>query len=41
MLWNQLSLNNVCKLLIAFAVFMVAVALIDGLIVQLIFMPSR
>ena len=41
MLWNQLSLDNVCKLLVRFVVFMVLVALIHGLIVQVIFMPSR
>jgi hypothetical protein len=41
MLWNQLSPSNVVTLLVRIVVVMVLVALIDGLIVQLMFMPSR
>jgi len=41
MLWNQLSLSNVVTLLVRIVVFMVVVALIHGLIVELMFMPSR
>ena len=41
MLWNQLSLSNVVTLLVRIVVFMVVVALIDALIVQLMLMPSR